>query len=162
MMNLTRMVDATGYSLDECRRHRADYLRQHIKELPEDVVWLADDTGELSPAFCESVFEQLVIEAKELRHLTLILKGAYQSRPNEITEEMIQSARNYPIEMVIEFDRSGKALAFCHADNHPSLTWHKVRNRCTCFACGRSFNPIDVLTTRDGISFRDAVKQLAA
>lgn len=161
MMNLSRIADATGLTLDECRSYRADYLRQHIKELAEDVEWFEDNPSELSEIFGWGLFEQLVVESKELRHLTLILKGTYQARPNEITEEMIQHARDYPIEQIIEFDRFGKALAFCHADNHPSLTWHKARNRCTCFACGQSFNPIDVLTLRDGFSFRDAVKKLA-
>jgi len=162
MMNLQRIADATGLTLAECRAYRIDYLKTHTKELAEDVVWLADDKEcELSPVFCQSVFNQLVIECRELRHLVMVSKG-YACRPNEITEEMIQRARDYPIEQIIEFDQSGKTLAFCHADNHPSLMWHKARNRCTCFACAKSFNPIDVLIQRDGFSFRDAVRRLTA
>lgn len=162
MMNLTKMSEVTGLSISECRTHRTEYLKRHIKELSEDVAWYEDNPSELSEAFGLLVFEQLVIEAKELRHLVMILKGTYQSRPGEITEEMIQVARSYPIEQLIEFDRSGKALAFCHADNHPSLTWHRAKNRATCFPCGKSFSSIDVLSQRDGLSFPDAVRRLVA
>jgi len=75
---------------------------------------------------------------------------------------MIQ-ARQYPIEQLIEFDRQHKAVAFCHADDaaHPDLSWWRQKNLAHCFCCGTTFNPIDVLTQRDGLSFRDAVLQLA-
>lgn len=162
MMNFTSIMAETGLSLNECRQYRIEYLKSHIKELSGDVAWLADDDGELSPSFCQQVFDQLVIEAKELRHLTMILKGDYQQRPNEITEAMIQSARDYPIEQLIDFDGRGQAIAFCHADSTPSLTWHRARNRATCFPCVKSYNSIDVLMKRDGVSFRDAVRQLAS
>jgi CHC2 zinc finger len=68
----------------------------------------------------------------------------------------------YPIEQIIQFDQHGQSVAFCHADKRPSLTWYKAKNRATCFPCGKSYNPIDVLIQRDGYSFRDAVMQLAA
>jgi|GEM_PF-6643542 len=47
------------------------------------------------------------------------------------TPEMIAAARAYPIERLIEFDRQHKAVAFCHADKVPSLTWHRAAKR-TC------------------------------
>jgi len=161
MMNLNRISEATGLSLSECRAYRIEYLRRHIQERSEDVAWFANRPGELSDAFCKSVFDEVIIEANELRHLTMLAKG-YSPSPNTITDEMIQAARDFPVDRLIEFDRTGKAIAFCHADNHPSLSWHKSKNRVTCFPCAKSYNGIDILMKRDGCSFRDAVRQLAA
>lgn len=150
MMNLQRISESTGMSLPECRGHRVEYLRRHIQEMAECVASLADDAGELSPHFCRSVFEELTAEAKELRYLSRVSRPGYRQPVGSITPEMIERARQFPIENLIEFDRQHKAVAFCHADN-----------RATCFPCNKSFNPIDVLTLRDGMSFRDAVRQLS-
>ncbi len=157
-MNLSRMAEITGLTLAESRTYRIEYLRRHVKELAENAVWLADDDGALSVPFCQSVFEQLYLEARELRYQITAAKGA--QAPGTFTDEMIRQARSYPIDRLIEFNQHGQALAFCHADNHPSLTWHKAKNRATCFPCGKTYNALDVLIQRDGYSFRAAVKQL--
>lgn len=78
----------------------------------------------------------------------------------QITDEMIERARAYPIERLIPFQK-GAALAWCHDDKNPSLTWDRKRNRAKCWPCDKSFDSISVLMERDGMSFRDAVKQLA-
>ncbi len=160
-MSLSRIAKNTGLTLDECLGYRIEYLKTHTRELYEDVAWFAGDTGELSPAFCQQIFEQFYLEARELHHLVMLSKG-YPVRVGQVTDEMIEYARNYPIEQLVQFDQRGKALAFCHADNHPSLSWHRAKNRATCFPCAKSFNPIDILVERDGYGFRDAVKALAA
>lgn len=80
---------------------------------------------------------------------------------DEITNDQIQSARDYPIEQLIEFDRTGKSLAWCHTDKRPSLTWFKKGNRARCFPCDKTFSPIDVCMERDGLTFVEAVKYLA-
>jgi len=159
MMNLQRMADDTGLLLSECRAGRIAYLTRHIQERSEDALWLADDTGELSAHFAHQVLDEIVTMCRELRHLTKLVKG-YPARAGAITPGMIESARSYPVEQLIEFNRQQKAVAFCHADKVPSLTWHRAKNRATCFPCGKSFNSIDILVQRDGLTFIDAVKQL--
>jgi hypothetical protein len=158
MMNLQTMADTTGLSLSDCRAGRIEYLTRHIQERTEDAAWLVGDTGELSAHFAQQVLDEVVAESRELRRLALAGRG-YSSR-GDITPDMIEAARVSPIEQLIEFDRQGKALAFCHDDKTPSLSWHRATNRATCFPCGKSFNSIDVLILRDGLSFRDAVMQL--
>jgi len=159
MMNLSKIAKDTGLTLDECRHHRILYLKSHIQELSEDYEWLANDTGELSALFCQDVFDRLYLEVRELRYLVMLTKG-YPVRPNEITEEMIENARGYPIDRIVRVDQRGHSTVFCHKDSRPSLVWHRVKNRATCFPCAKSFNPIDVLMQRDGYTFRDAVKLL--
>lgn len=77
-----------------------------------------------------------------------------------ITEAQIIAARAFPIERLIDF-RNGEALAWCHDDTNPSLTWDRKHNRAHCFVCDESFNSIDTLMRRDGMNFTDAVKMLA-
>lgn len=76
-----------------------------------------------------------------------------------ITDDMIATAKEYPVDQLVEFVR-GKATAWCHDDSNPSLSWHKEKNRCTCFPCGKSFNAIDICMERDGMTFIEAVRWL--
>lgn len=81
-------------------------------------------------------------------------------KPDAITDEMIARARTYPVENLIEFNRAGRALAFCHSDKSPSLSWWKQTNTVTCFVCSKNFDSIAILTERDGLNFAEAVKRL--
>jgi hypothetical protein len=72
-----------------------------------------------------------------------------------ITDEMVEAARRYPIERLIEF-RHKKALAWCHEDRHPSLCHMDKTNRAWCPVCDRYFDGIAVLMDR-GYSFKEAV-----
>ena len=128
---------------------RLVYLLGMAKEWQEYMAQLTNKVPEMA---LEAVKQQI-----EMIH-------RYESDPlpkeGEITADMMETARAYPIEKLIEFDRAGKAVAWCHDDKAPSLFWYKKANRATCFPCGRSFNPVDVLIERDNFSFRDAVLNL--
>lgn len=88
------------------------------------------------------------------------LKKYRRTNKTPITDEMIEAAKQYPIERLIDFTH-GVSLAWCHEDKRPSLSWWKDGNRARCFVCDQTFNPIDVLTERDGMTFIQAVKELA-
>jgi len=63
-----------------------------------------------------------------------------------------------------ELRRSGSGyLATCpwHLDRRPSLTVNPERNRVHCFVCNRGADPIAWLEDRQGLSFREAVEELA-
>jgi DNA primase len=63
-----------------------------------------------------------------------------------------------------ELRRSGSGyLATCpwHQDRRPSLTVSPERNRVHCFVCNRGADPIAWLEDRQGLSFREAVEELA-
>lgn len=102
-----------------------------------------------------------VFAAGEIDKATNLLKLAQRigDRKEDNWDERIELARQYPIEALVEFKREW-ALAFCHADRNPSLKLYKASNTCHCFACNKSFNPIDVLMERDGMSFKEAVEWL--
>ena len=77
-----------------------------------------------------------------------------------ITDEDIERAKEYPVENLIELDSRGKAIAWCHDDKNASMTLWKGKNRVRCWACSKTYNPIDILVERDGLSFIEAVKRL--
>lgn len=81
-----------------------------------------------------------------------------QTKIQKITESMIQRAREYPLENLIEFNRAGFTRCFAHNDKKPSAYCKK--NFIHCFVCQKSWDTIAVLMDRDGLKFRDAVLQL--
>lgn len=76
-----------------------------------------------------------------------------------ITDEMVEEARRYPVDRLVSFSR-GKAVAWCHPDKNPSLTYMTRTGKAWCPVCGRYFNAVDILMDRDGYTFKDAVKEL--
>ena len=98
-----------------------------------------------------------------LEEIEYLYRNAYhEHKPTKdtITEYEIQKAKQYPINQLIEFDRQGKAIAWCHNDKRPSLMWNKKNNTAKCYPCGKTFDAIEVLRERDGIKFLDAVRRL--
>lgn len=77
----------------------------------------------------------------------------------EITAEMIEAAKQYPIDKLIEF-QGGKATCFNHKEKTASLVFNPTRNKCHCFGCGGSWDGIDVLMVRDSMNFASAVRSL--
>jgi hypothetical protein len=87
------------------------------------------------------------------------LRPSEDRKAGEITDDMIQRAREYPIDQLIQFNRDF-SKCFLHEDKTPSLHYHRGRNMAFCFSCKTSFDPIGVLMKRDGRTFPEAVKQL--
>ncbi len=77
-----------------------------------------------------------------------------------LTREEIKRAREYPVDKLIDFDRAGRATAWCHDDKKPSLTLNKRHNRAHCFCCATSFNPIDIRMHHADLPFYEAVRSL--
>ena len=154
-------------TIHEATFHRAMYLKAHMAELADAIEWYEDqqeaavgDDRRLCELFALDVLDEFLAEARELQRLTRALKGK-PAAPGRITDEQIASARAFPIEQIIDFVK-GKALAPCHADKNPSLSWDRKRNRAHCFVCDKSFSALDYLMEVMGLKFIDAVKQLAA
>jgi hypothetical protein len=140
-----RHAEAMGMNKLAAARVRARYLGERIDE------WL-EEGGELARHWCKEALEEMTYLEKHCRYTNC--------NKNDITQEQIQQARLFPIDKLIEFDRQGKALAFCHPDKAPSLRWNRKHNRAHCFPCQRSYDSIGVLMTRDKMKFVDAVRSL--
>jgi len=103
---------------------------------------------------------QRMIE-EELNQLRKDLLFREHPPKGQITPEMIERASQFPIHKLIEFDARGMALCFNHEEKTGSLHLNKKQNTARCFgSCQKTFNPLHVLTKRDGMSFPDAVRKL--
>lgn len=145
---------------------RIRFLRAEVKRLSADVVWFCDyaDSADQVNAgvavhFAWQAFNELIKAAKELRQLSLAVNG-HQLPKGRITDEQIEAAKAVPVDTLVEFVR-GRALAWCHPDRNPSLYHGTRKNVAVCPVCDLKFGPIDILVKRDGMTFIDAVKQLA-
>lgn len=148
-----------GYWPTRTTRHKVTKLAKNFGLLPSTVINLrvrfalhAAEVWEEMPEVAARWYDE-VIGLKEI-------EASLNNKPTSgITDEQIAIAKEHPIDQIIEFNR-GKATAWCHDDKTPSLNHHRQANKAHCFPCGRSFNPVDVLMERDGMTFIDAVRAL--
>lgn len=76
----------------------------------------------------------------------------------QITDFMIETARAYPIENLIQVNRGGKALCPFHDDHHPSMSvkgglFH-------CFSCQAGGDAISFVMKINQLNFIEAVRYL--
>ena len=112
-----------------------DYLERRIDEIPYGTV--------------DSILDEMED----------ISQGEPDESERELTPSMIQEAREVPIQSVVQFV-NGLARCWEHEDKKPSVYIGSRTNKAFCPVCAKSWNPIDVLITRDGVSFPAAVKEL--
>lgn len=127
-----------------------DGLRQYIRNQRKAIV---DFDGEVI------LLHYALNDLRDARAKLEKMERMAKQPQGKLTDDMIQRAREYPIEQVVEFVK-GKATAFCHPDKNPSLHHDRKHNRAHCFPCGKSFSALDVLILRDNLSFNEAVKRL--
>jgi len=133
-----------------------DQLMTSIDRL-EDSIMFDDEMNEVTK---ELLSLRIKSEIKELKQVDREIKSYTQlPREGEITDDMVVTAREYPIENLVEF-KGGRCKAFCHESDSFSVAKSRNANGIWCHVCNRFFNPIDVLIHRDGYSFPDAVRQL--
>ncbi len=99
-----------------------------------------------------------IFEKQLKRFLFEIRIKSETAKKNEITEDMILSAREYPIEELIETNAKGFALCPYHDDKHPSML---VKNGFAyCFSCGVSKDVIGLAMDIHNLTFPEAIKFL--
>ena len=97
--------------------------------------------------------------AQYVKTLNMITRRNTPTTSGRVTDAMIEEARDYPLENLLEFKR-GVVRCLWHDDTNASLSWDKKRNRVHCFACGKDANAIDIIMAQDGCGFIQAVKKL--
>lgn len=84
--------------------------------------------------------------------------GRKNGKGRAITDDMIQRAREYPYEQLVEINRAKMAVCPFHGDKDPSFS---IRNNYGyCFGCHWKGDTIDFVIKRDGKTFADAVRSL--
>ena len=113
--------------------------------------------------------EKLLNELNSLvnKHLYQDKNGSY-TKGGDITEEMIQRARDYPFQDLLEsygWKRRGNMFVCqIHGDKDPSFHVRRRDNRAHCFGCGwrndKYADTIDFVMDWEGIEWKEAVKKL--
>lgn len=76
-----------------------------------------------------------------------------------ITQDMIEVAKSYPLDQLIEINKRGFAHCPLHSDKHPSL--YTKNGFLHCFQCGWSGDAISLYQELKGVDFKEAVRVLS-
>lgn len=76
-----------------------------------------------------------------------------------VTEDMIQRAKNQPVEDLLPNPVKGKMTnCFNHEDRHPSMSIKN--NKAHCFVCDKTWDAISVIQEVKNLTFPEAVRAL--
>ena len=153
LRDILKKAELFGVSQNQAVGARRAYLWKEW-----DYYLESDVSADSWEVICKPTLVQII---KELFQLSKDLY--YRNRKtddNEINENMVSRAKMTPVTDLVEFV-NGRATAWCHNDSRPSLYVATRINKIVCPACGdKRFDSIDILMTRDGLSFPEAVKRL--
>ncbi len=164
-MTKGKLIDrakAMGVEVRWALERRVQYLvdkqddeRKYIETLIDSVM---DGNNEVTQAFLSSQIRNTEVEVNRLEREIKTLTEV--PREGEITDDMIETAREHPIGNLIDFSRGNRCKAFCHDSDSDSMVKPRSGNYAWCHVCSSAYGSIDVLMLRDGMSFVDAVKSL--
>ena len=78
----------------------------------------------------------------------------------KINDEMINKAKEYHIDSLIEIDRMNKALCVWHSDTQPSMKYYDKTNTVYCFACNKGGDSIALYREINNCDFKTAVLEM--
>lgn len=142
---------------------RLIYLREIIADAESDLSLYEKqyaESVERGEPFMERYGLSLITQriGRVLKRAHGEIKGLTEMATGQITDDMIQQAKDYPIENIVEV-KKGKALCVFHDDHNPSMGIKN--NRYRCFSCGASGSVIDLIRKIQGLDFKEAVKYLS-
>jgi hypothetical protein len=155
------IVEADPEYVRECR---TEYLKEKMSEAIINAWhWMAmheedvrKDLPSINRLFWANKIRKYVKEISGLQGAIIAMRKP--ERKGQITDEMIQKAREYPFEDLLEF-RKNKTNCPFHEDRTPSAHLYGD-NHIYCFSCHKNIDTIDFIMERDGKTFADAVKYL--
>jgi len=155
-----KIAEEFGLSIQYSINARRRFLVDELELLDLEIAFYDDYEGTPDNEYfslCQYSFlsEKRAKVKQELR----AIKNVTIRKPG-LTDEMIEQARNYPVDKLIEFTR-GTAIAFCHDDKRPSMFYGTRTNTAQCPVCCKSFDSISILMERDGMPFKEAVTNLS-
>ena len=133
------------------------------------MLWSAHWQYTLKHGFAKHVWRKLEAKAKEVSNLqeaVRVIKSMNQpERKGKITDQMIQDARDYPIDSlvgskVIKAGKNRKVNCPVHGEKTPSFIIYPD-NSFHCFGCGfHGNNAVDFIMKVEQLSFEKAVERL--
>jgi hypothetical protein len=149
------------------RQRRIEYLKGRMEGLVFKTFYIMQDYDELlksddmdSRLFVGGQIVGAVKTIQKLQDEIIHLKKPPQlnGKGRAITDDMIERAKEYPWDQLIEVNRNRMAVCPFHGDKDPSFS---IKNNFGyCFGCQWKGDQIKFLMERDGVRFADAVRSL--
>ena len=134
-------------------------LRLYYQRMPgQEHEWMAEIITDRYRHQIRQLEKEVRACEERLRFLRTIGKKHDPTKPVIVTEGMIQRAKAYPIEKLIEINRAGFTRCFQHTDKTPSA--YAKKGFLYCFVCTKKWDCIAILMERDGYKFKEAVLKL--
>lgn len=95
---------------------------------------------------------------KEIKELSWALMKKEDIEKYEITNEMIEAAKKYPFENLIEANKAGFAVCPFHKEEKPSF--YIKNNFGYCFGCNWNGDTIQFVMEKNKLNFMEAVRYL--
>jgi len=99
--------------------------------------------------------EELEKKRRKIKELKWALKK--ENKASDITNEMIQRAKEYPFDRLVEAKRD---FAICPFHNEKYPSFYIKNNFGYCFGCNWQGDTIKFLMEKNGLNFKEAVKYL--
>lgn len=171
IVDLRKDYDAYPYHWQQERR--IDYLQecllpdlivrywQQAERLEDYIVRVRSIEMVLTQETMQETAGEITKALREIRERQDILNGIEDKRAKDrITPEMIERARAYPFDQLIEFNRAGFAPCPWHEETSASLHFNRTANRIHCFGCHKDMDSISYIQDREGLTFPEAVRRL--
>jgi hypothetical protein len=127
---------------EECKKRKHIELVNGLEEKKEQLEKLLQHRGNLEKK------EQLLKEAKNIEKILKL----------DISEEMVETARNAELSKIIEINSRYFSICVNHDDKNASM--YCKNNYAYCFSCNWTGNTLDVLMKKENITFKEAVLRL--
>jgi len=146
------------------KKARLRYLNRQLKKAVTDFedsreqYILAKQNGEQGAELvrvAENLSKRINGYKREIRALA---SNSSSSVAGAITDEMIEIARGYPLEELVDLGKNGRCKCVFHQGTDENATIKN--NYYWCFVCNKSANSVDVYMAMHGVGFREAVLRL--
>lgn len=146
---------------DFVRKSRTEFLEGEIERIDTDIERLKIAQRELSEEWFIDLLNERHEELTRKRRGCCCAINSYEKKQmdeGKLTEEEIETARNFPIESILELNEKQFACCPFHEDKRASAFCKN--NFLHCFACNESADTIKIYQKIYGVDFRTAVKAL--
>ena len=155
------------YPDDWQRERRIDCLKGQMENIIFNTFYLMNDYEQLQKG--NDSHSRMYVGSRIIEEIDKILKlqneiihlklpGRKNGKGRMITDDMIERAREYPYDQLVEIGRTKLAKCPFHDDKDASFS---IKNNFGfCFGCHWKGNPIDFIMEKEGLKFADAVRRL--
>lgn len=144
------------------KQRQLEYLHTQRKKQKRKALWWADFILDRKALWFQELLSEVFLKPalkerdKIEREIGMYNNPKYHGA-DKITETMIERAREYPIEQIIEVNKNFALCPF-HDDHSPSL--YCKNNYAHCFSCGETADPIKLFMRIHNTNFKETINLL--